>query len=88
MNMNGTGNQRVVAYTNQGSLARFKPPRDRKVNSRAVKCGSCGAGVGEFCRTAERREVGNPHRERRRMALRAERAAVEALAGTEVQVTL
>lgn len=47
-----------------------KPFRDRPVRSQAVVCPTCGAGVGEPCKTAGGRRT--IHTSRRRMALRAE----------------
>jgi hypothetical protein len=58
------------AFTGKYSVPDVKPSRDRSVRSSKIKCGTCGAAVGQQCVSAN----GAPrsaHTERRRMALRA-----------------
>lgn len=52
---------------------------DRTVNSKIVKCPTCGAEVGEHCapvtgpHAGDQSAMDGPHRTRRRMAIRKER---------------
>lgn len=62
-----------VAATTQQPLDQFKPFKDRSVQTITVACPICGAEAGTPCVKAD----GSPtyrHRERRRLALRGERA--------------
>lgn len=51
----------------------YKPKRDKSVNCRTVPCPDCKAEVGEWCTSTVTGKVQrNPHRARRRMAIRLE----------------
>lgn len=64
----------VLASTQQ-PMDVFKPFHDRQVKVRSVPCPTCGAGIEEFCLSANGRVTNHPMR--RRMAIRAEFAAKE-----------
>lgn len=54
-----------------GRPDKFKPRRDRRVNSLTVECPNCGAPLGTLCQTIpEGIPRQNPHPIRRRLAVR------------------
>lgn len=75
---------RGVPLTAGVNVPRFKPKKDRGVRALAVKCPACGSEPDVDCITIapERGEVGRQmvgtHRDRRRMAVRADNARREA----------
>ncbi len=65
--------------TRVGAVPDFKPFRDRTVYTRGTRCPYCDAAPGDPCVTAKGTPMvgGSYHRERRRQALRDERARGE-----------
>lgn len=70
---------RTNRYGNQFTKApKFKPPRDRRVEVRAVECPSCKAAVGAPCTKLDGTPGQIQHPGRRRLAIRMENLAREA----------